>query len=318
MKSAKLIFLIVFSLFLVAFGLTDASAYYKKKVQVQMFQNAPGWVGTYNPGALMRDLLGQHLQQQENVVLVRFSDRKKNAPPRKPGKDPAFNDLAEIQTPAQIIVTGRILKYRPALPLKLESTRTEKKMARSAEIQIEFQIFQGQTKRLLTGFVLNQKSTGGEFPLGFSQSSLNLKSPDFKKTYMGRALARLSERVVPLITDYVNRVPLDGQVIAVEPKDEQLVINVGWKSGVEIRDEFVVYSVDVGFPDPLYKEDIGDRLNRLGVVRVINVQEGFSEVVIMAGGDFVKGNLVRSKKFKPLPKILKDAKFTSTPTFSQP
>ena len=318
MKSAKLFFLVVFSLFWVAFGPTDASAYYKKKVQVQMLQNPPGWVGTYNPGALMGDLLKQHLQQQENVVLVRFSNRGKTVPPGKPVKGPAFNDLAGVQTPAQIIVTGRILKYRSALPLKLESTRTEKKMARSAEIQIEFQIFQGQTKRLLTGFVLNQKSTGGEFPLGFSQSSLNLKSPDFQKTYMGRALARLSERVVPLITDYVNRVPLDGQVIAVEPKDEQLVINVGWKSGVEIRDEFVVYSVDVGFPDPLYKEDIGDRLNRLGVVRVINVQEGFSEVVIMAGGDFVKGNLVRSKKFKPLPKILKDAKFTSTPTFSQP
>ncbi len=318
MKLAKLFFLTIFSLSLGAFGPTDASAYYKKKVQVQMFQNAPGWVGTYNPGALMAELLKQKLQQQENVFLVRFSGRKISAPRGKPGKGPAFKGLSEIQTPAQIIVTGRILKYRPALPLKLESTRTEKRMARSAEAQIEFQIFQGQTKRLLTGFVLNQKSTDGKFPLGFSQSSLNLKSPDFQKTYMGRALARLAERVVPLITDYLNRVPLDGQVIAVEPEEEQMIINVGRKSGVEIRDEFVVYSVNVGFPDPLYKEDIGDRLNRLGVVRVINVQEGFSEAVIMAGGDFVKGNLVRSKKFKRLPKILSDTPSTATPTFSQP
>ena len=264
----------------------------------------------------MADLLKQKLQRQENVVLVRFSGRKISAPQGKPGKGPAFNDLSEIQTPAQIIVTGRILKYRPALPLKLESTRIEKRMARAAEAQIEFQIFQGQTKRLLTGFVLNQKSTDGEFPLGFSQSSLNLNSPDFQKTYMGRALARLAERVVPLITDYLNRVPLDGQVIAVEPEEEQMIINVGRKSGVEIRDEFVVYSVNVGFPDPLYKEDLGDRLKRLGVVRVINVQEGFSEAVIMAGGDFVKGNLVRSKKFKRLPKILSDTPSTAIPTFS--
>ena len=264
----------------------------------------------------MADLLKQKLQQQENVVLVRFSSREKSAAQGKSGKGPAFNDLAGIQTPAQIIVTGRILKYRPALPLKLESTRTEKRMARTAEAQIEFQIFQGQTKRLLTGFVLNQKSTDGEFPLGFSQSSLNPKSPDFQKTYMGRALARLAERVVPLISDYLNRVPLDGQVIAVEPEEDQMIINVGRKSGVEIRDEFVVYSVNVGFPDPLYKEDLGDRLNRLGVVRVINVQEGFSEAVIMAGGNFVKGNLVRSKKFKRLPRILSDAQSTALPTFS--
>lgn len=316
MKLAKLFFLIALLLSMMVFGPTDASAYYKKKVQVQIFQNAPGWVGTYNPGALMADLLKQKLQQQENVVLVRFSSREKSAAQGKPGKGPAFNDLAGIQTPAQIIVTGRILKYRPALPLKLESTRTEKRMARTAEAQIEFQIFQGQTKRLLTGFVLNQKSTDGEFPLGFSQSSLNPKSPDFQKTYMGRALARLAERVVPLISDYLNRVPLDGQVIAVEPEEDQMIINVGRKSGVEIRDEFVVYSVNVGFPDPLYKEDLGDRLNRLGVVRVINVQEGFSEAVIMAGGDFVKGNLVRSKKFKRLPRILSDAQSTALPTFS--
>ena len=64
----------------------------------------------------------------------------------------------------------------------------------------------------------------------------------------------------------------------------------------------------MNFPDPLYKEDIGDRLTKLGMVRVINVQEGFSEAVIMAGGDFVKGNLVRSKKSKPLPKISKNGR----------
>ncbi len=320
MKPGKLLILLMIPPFMAAFqpsAVSAAPVHYKKKVQVQPFQNAPGWVGTYHPGALMADLLKQNLQQQKNVVLVRFSNRKKSAPQGKSGKGPASNDIAGIQTPAQIIVTGRILKYRPALPLQLESTRTEKRMARSAEAQIEFQIFQGQTKRLLTGFILNQKSADGESPLGFSQSSLNLKSPDFQKTYMGRALARLAERVVPLITDYLNRVPLDGQVIAVEPKEEQMIINVGRKSGVEIRDEFVVYSVNVGFPDPLYKEDIGDRLNRLGVVRVINVQEGFSEAVIMAGGDFVKGNLVRSKKFKPLPKILREAQPAATPTFSQ-
>ena len=181
-------------------------------------------------------------------------------------------------------------------------------MSRSAEVQVEVKIFQGQTKRLVAEFVLSENSKEGKFPLGYSQGSLNLGSPDFRKTFMGRALSRVTARIMPAITDYLDQVPLDGQVIAVGKEEEQMIINVGQRSGVEIRDEFVVYSVDVNFSDPLYNEDIGDRLTQLGVVRVINVQEGFSEAVIMAGGDFVKGNLVRSKKSKPLPKILKNAR----------
>ena len=294
-------------------GASAATIPYKKKVQVQPFQNPPGWVGTYKPGVLVSDLLKQKLIQQENVILVRFVDQKSRGTKDKKedainGKPPVTGGMADNSSPAQIIISGEIVKYRPALPVNLESTKSEKRMSRSAEVQIEFKVFQGQTKRLVTGFVLSEKSRDGEFPLGYSQSSLNLGSPDFRKTFMGRALNRITDRVMPAIVDYLDRVSLDGQVIAVEKAEDQMIINLGQKSGVEIRDEFVVYSVDVNFPDPLYKEDIGDRLTKLGVVRVINVQEGFSEAVIMAGGDFVKGNLVRSKKSKPLPKVLKNSK----------
>jgi hypothetical protein len=268
---------------------------YKKKVQVQPFQNPPGWVGTYKPGTLVSELLKQKLLQQENVILVRYINQRTHVVgDEKGGEVKSKNRISASKeggnsSPAQIIISGEIIKYRPALPVNLESTKSEKRMSRSAEVQIEFKVFQGQTQRFVTGFVLSEKSREGE-------------------TFMGRALSKITERVMPTIVDYLDQVSLDGQVIAVETEEEQMIINLGQKSGVEIRDEFVVYSVDIDFPDPLYKEDIGDRLTKLGVVRVINVQEGFSEAVIMAGGDFVKGNLVRSKKSKPLPKVLKNGK----------
>jgi hypothetical protein len=320
MKSRIAVFMLIASLLMMATHHSDASAAsisYKKKVQVQPFQNPPGWVGTYKPGVLVSDLLKQKLIQQENVILVRFIDQESHGAKDKKGnavngKPPVSGGMAHNSSPAQIIISGEIVKYRPALPVNLESTKSEKRLSRTAEVQIEFKVFQGQTKRFVTGFVLSEKSREGEFPLGYSQSSLNLGSPDFRKTFMGRALSRITDRVIPTIVAYLNRVPLDGQVIVVEKAKEQMIINLGQKSGVEIRDEFIVYSVDVNFSDPLYKEDIGDRLTKLGVVRVINVQEGFSEAVIMAGGDFVKGNLVRSKKSKPLPKVLKNSKKLAT------
>ena len=306
MKPKIVAFLLIMSLLVMSTHHSDVSAAtipYKKKVQVQPFQNPPGWVGTYNPGVLVSELLKKKLIQQENVILVRFMDqtslgtRDKNGDVIK-GKNPVSSGIEDNSSPAQVVISGEIVKYRSALPINLESTKSEKRMSRSAEIQIEFKVFQGQTKRFVTGFVLNEKSRDGEFPLGYSHSSLNLGSPDFRKTFMGIALSRITERVIPTIVDYLDRVSLDGQVIAVEKNEEQMIINLGQKSGVEVRDEFIVYSVDVNFPDPLYKEDIGDRLTKLGVVRVITVQEGFSEAVIMAGGDFVKGNLVRSKNRK--------------------
>ncbi len=292
------VFLVFFALFSNASG---ASVPYKKKVQVQAFENPPGWIGTYNPGTLVSNLLKQKLQQLENVALVKFVNQGSNGASDRKG------DVIS-STSAQIVISGKIIRYRPALPINLESTQSEKRISRSAEVKIEFKIYQGQTRRMVEGIVLSESSKDGEFPLGYSQSSLNLDSPDFRKTFMGRALSRIADKVMPDIVDYLDQVPLDGQVIAVEKEKEQMIINVGQRSGVEVRDEFVVYSVDVNFPDPLYQEDIGDRLTKLGVVRVINVQEGFSEAVIMAGGDFVKGNLVRSKKSKPLLKILKKAR----------
>ena len=307
MKSRIYVLLPAVSLILLALhsSVSAASIPYKKKVQVQPFQNPPGWIGTYNPGILVSDLLKQKLLHQQNVTLVQFMGRESTG--AKDKKKSIVNT-----TSAQIIISGKIVKYRPALPINLESTKSEKKISRSAEVQIEVKIFQGQTKRLVAEFVLSENSKDGKFPLGYSQSSLNLGSPDFRETFMGTALSRVTARIMPAITDYLDQVPLDGQVIVVEKEEEQMIINVGQRSGVEIRDEFVVYSVDVNFSDPLYNEDIGDRLTQLGVVRVINVQEGFSEAVIMAGGDFVKGNLVRSKKSKPLPKILKNSRSLST------
>ena len=316
MKSRTVVLLLITSVLMIGTPQSGASAAtipYKKKVQVQPFENPPGWVGTYKPGALVSELLKQKLVLQENVILVPFIDKQTLGAKNEVGKT-----VADKGSPAQIIISGEILKYRPALPFNLESTKSEKRMSRSAEVQIQFKVFQGQTRRFVTGFVLSEKSKDGEFPLGYSQSSLNLGSPDFRKTFMGKALSRITEKVMPTIVDYLDRVSLDGQVISVEKEEEQMIINLGHKSGVEIRDEFVVYSVDVNFPDPLYKEDIGDRLTKLGVVRVINVQEGFSEAVIMAGGDFVKGNLVRSKKSKPLPKILRNGKRIATLSISSP
>ncbi len=264
----------------------------------------------------MARLLTKKLDGLANVVLVRSSRQKSTRSPNSKTRDqiktgPRVSHAAgDIKTSAQIIITGRFLRYRPALPLKLESTRSERKLSKSAEAEVEFQIIEGQTKRLLKRFVVSKQVSEGKSPLGFSRGSLDVRGSLFHKTYMGKVMNHLTDFVVPQVADYLDSRPLEGQVLAVESPEELLIINVGEKSGVEVRDEFVVYRVDPDYPDTLYREDVGDRFSKLGVVRVITVQEGFAEGVIMAGGDFSQGNLVRSKKSKPLPRAEK-VKMTS-------
>ena len=55
MKSRIYVFLLAASLVFVAHhsSVSAAAILYKKKVQIQPFQNPPGWVGIYNPGNLI-------------------------------------------------------------------------------------------------------------------------------------------------------------------------------------------------------------------------------------------------------------------------
>ena len=172
MKPKIAVFLVIVTLIILGSHHSEVSAAtipYKKKVQVQPFENPPGWVGTYKPGVLVADLLKQKLLQEENVILVLFMDQ--DSPALKDekgnsdeGKKSSASDEERNSSPAQIIISGEIVKYRPALPINLESTKSEKRMSRSAEVQIQFKVFQGQTRRFVTGFVLSEQSSEGEFP----------------------------------------------------------------------------------------------------------------------------------------------------------
>jgi len=136
MKSRIYVFLLTASLVFVAHhsSVSAAAIPYKKKVQIQPFQNPPGWVGTYNPGNLISDLLEQKLLWQENVTLVQFTDQKLQGTKDKNGN--AINS-----SPAQVVISGEIVAYRPALPINLESTRSEKKMSDRRKFRLNLKYF---------------------------------------------------------------------------------------------------------------------------------------------------------------------------------
>ena len=93
----------------------------------------------------------------------------------------------------------------------------------------------------------------------------------------------------------LNAVPLEGDLILVDHKNNSDIINLGKANGGKVRDVFTVFSVEPSFNDPVVKVDLGDRYSRKGIIKVSEVQGRFSKAQILAGVGFVPGDLVVPK-----------------------
>lgn len=72
-------------------------------------------------------------------------------------------------------------------------------------------------------------------------------------------------------------------------KDGVAVINRG-EGAIRVGDEFEVYSLGASYVDPDTGENLGQRENRIGLIKVIRVTPKFSEAQILEGADSLSGD----------------------------
>ncbi len=281
--------ILIFTLLIQILVSLDCQANYRKKIITYPLKNISDWVGTYEPGTILAQLIEAELRNNYsfsfNLIQLDLSQERP--------------DLNKIKTPAQFIITGKILKYQPAIPLRLENTPLGENLGQFAHAIIEIELLHGITRRVLWKNIFQDKTEAGNITIGSSKNTLLLEHPDFLKTGMGQLLTKLSKKIIPKLEEVIRNIPFQGQIVGVQKKNEEVVLNIGWINGVEIRDDFIVFGMEKKYKDSIYKSDLGDRFQQLGVVRVKTVHEGFSEAVILAGSDFSKGNLIQAKVFKP-------------------
>ena len=99
----------------------------------------------------------------------------------------------------------------------------------------------------------------------------------------------------------LHPLPLEGEIISVIPEKKEVVINVGKIHGIDFGDFFNVYSVTLKYKDPFTQKELGNKFMRRGVIRVKDVQEGFSIASIIAGEGFEIGELAQSRKTNSIP-----------------
>ncbi len=279
----KIIFILVCNLVFTFSMSFAAPAPYKKNVLILPFENPPGWLGDNNPGLLAADLLRAKIANDRNIILlntissVNFKTKQ---------------GFLKNKLPAQIVATGRILKFISVIPDSLEAEGNP-----TVEVKIEFQIKDGHTTRILDTKIFQKKLTVINNLLS-SNDPLDPLAIEFANTPMSNFLDQMTEKWVPHFRNYLNSIALAGQIIDVEQGD-MIIINLGRRNGVKIRDDFTVYEVLKNFKSGNDKINLGARYTQLGVIRVKVVQDEFSEGVIVAGENFSAGNLIRSKLIKP-------------------
>jgi hypothetical protein len=310
--------------FLLTFG-GNVHARFMKKLTVEPFSDPANWGKSFKPGIFFSSMLEDNLAGLGIFQMVQLKKiepnivkKLKNNKEQKPGDSNKENEKEETKKDiqakmisltssksmplSQYKIRGDILIFDPDTnPLKKSHTAKEAKFHQErAFIQANIELVNLHTGRLLAKKIFTASSGTGRkiFNLNLTEDT-DYRSDKFKSHSIGRALWQLNDQVQMFIYKTLNAVPLEGDLILVDHKNNSAIINLGKANGVKVRDVFTVFSVEPSFNDPVVKVDLGDRYSRKGIIKVSEVQGRFSKAQILAGVDFVPGDLVVPKNSNP-------------------
>ncbi len=290
----------------------NADARYIKKLSLETFSEPVKWEKPFKPGMIFTDMLKNSLAVLGKYQIVQLKslddadDKKIQVSNEVDGEEENINNTRQKLinlTPSkskplsQYKISGAILLFESDTnPLQEGHTTKQAKFHReSAYIQANVEIVNLHTGRLLAKKIFTQNSNTGRKTFDLNLPNSDYKSNKFKSHSSGIALWLLNSQVTTFIYKILNSLPLEGDLIAVDYKNNSAIINLGKINGVKVQDLFTVFSVESSFNDPVDKVDLGDNYNRKGILKIREVQGRFSKAQIVTGIDFIPGDLVVPK-----------------------
>ena len=208
----------------------------------------------------------------------------------------------QLNHPVQFILGGKILHFTPGKPPSRAQIilNIGDALKQRAELEIELELTSHHLGNSIAQKNFKVHSIAGTVPFDLDESKVDFDSPKFQNSSLGKALLELNRQINDFMMTAVYSLPLEAEVISVNADNKEVIINVGLVDGIDFGDLFNVYSVTLQYKDPFTEMDLGSRFARRGVIRVKDVQQGFSIAAIIAGGGFTMGELARSRKSNPV------------------
>jgi hypothetical protein len=304
------LYLIPFIIFTFTFVFErNADARFIKKISVATFSDPANWEKPFKPGIVFSNMLTNSLAISGNYQIVSL----KKSYSSKTGQLSEINNEETVKNKfqnkkasltsekkkklSQYQIHGDILILETDTnPLKDGYTKKEAKFHRErAFIEARIELVNIFTGRLLAKKVFTVNSNSGR--IFFDKNFINddYKSKEFKSHSTGIAFWKLNDQVKSFINEILNGLPIEGDLISVDNKNNTALINLGKRNGVQVQDIFTVFSIEPTFNDPLGNVDLGDKYTRKGIIKVSEVQGRFSKGQIITGMDFIPGDRVVPK-----------------------
>ena len=220
--------------------------------------------------------------------------------PAKLGKKVHKSTFTEIR--------GKVIKFLPDKRLGGSMASMQSETRENAEVEVHVELVQHSTGRVLHEKTFRKISRLGTQPFSMAKMSLTDMNRRDGLNSMNTALNSLKRAVGMFISEKIDYLPLEGEIIATKRKkiagekgvknldDEEILINIGSSNGVRIGDLFQVDTVGLGLSDPYTANDLGDVYVKIGIIQILEAWEGTAKAMSLAGKNFETGFLVRSVK----------------------
>jgi hypothetical protein len=186
-------------------------------------------------------------------------------------------------------VRGTVIKF---LPDNRMGGSVQSDTRENAEIEVHVELVQHSTGRVLHEKTFRKVSRFGNEPFSIEKIRLTNMNRRDGLSSMNSALMSLKSAVGEFVSDKIDDLPLEGEIIAT--KKEEILVNIGSSNGVRIGDLFQVDAVGLGLSDPYTASDLGDVYVKIGVIQILQTWEGTAKAMSLAGKNYEKGFLVRS------------------------
>ncbi|MCH8157451.1 MAG: hypothetical protein IID18_06835 [Nitrospinae bacterium] len=276
-----------------------AETRFLKKLSVEPLVNPRDWQEPFRPGSAIALMLGDALSASGEFQMVRPGPkfRKRRTTRAMKGSETLLPEAIMATPISQYRIGGRVMVFEPETDPPPED-RTQKEALRHrehAEVEVVIDLVNVRTGRSFVKKTFRVTAQEGRTPFDPEKNYLDYEAREFGRSSMGRALQKLALQMQSFIAEVLMDVPLEGNLIRVDKKSQSVLIDLGEANAVQVQDVFTVFSLEPGFTDPLNQADLGDKLTRQGIVKVVEVQDRFAKARITAGLDLTAGDLVVPK-----------------------
>ena len=275
----------------------------RKTIAVSAFENKAGYKAEWELGTGLADMLATSLVKSNRFTVVERqavadilqeqdfggTGRTREAGSAKIGK----------MLNAQVLVRGALTEFEQTSSsggqgFSYAGVSLGMGQAK-AHIALNIRLYDTTTGEVIDSVRIEGNANRSAIAAGGNILGAGFNANQFQKTPLGSACQDAIDKAVAFIVQRMDKVAWQGSIVTV--KEDQVYINAGKNSNVNVGDEFTVYKKGEDLIDPVSGASLGSTIKDIGAVKVQSVDEKFAIASVTNGNvrSFSAGDIIKSK-----------------------